>query len=620
MLKALRIPSASFTNKDEFKRYYQMVKDNLDIVDEVTMFVDATHHGYTPYEVTLETAEAVKGAIKAYKELGVKKVGINVLATLGHTEDGSGLHEKADMQYMVNFENQESGSCLCPSDEKFIKYIQKKYATFAETGTDYIWMDDDVRVDNHGIVTGFCYCPKCIEKYNERYGKNYTFADIKEKWDKDETLRQTWKDSAYLTMSNMVAAIHDAIKSVNPQIEIGFMSGTKNCVSEWIEASHAKKGRPGGGYYNDTNPLELFEKSFAIQMQVVSYPKNVSDIQYEYESYNGRTLEKSFHTTEMETSLCIMSGCNGILYNRHTMVDEPKFFEMMRKSTKKWDFLANINEGCDNLGVFCADKYTAQRMSEVSIPVTSNLKKAVAAVVLGEQWNNYSNAEIEEILDKNVLTDGRGAQVLIERGFKADVCATIDKTYHSGVVEYFQDHELNGKMAGKIRAVSMDIHYEGDAYQLIPDDYAEVVTTFKSGGKMFGCAMCSAVMPSGRKFIADGMLMPGQAQTETKRTQLMHVFRWLSNNTMPVVIEKSIKVVPLVRGKNNEPQNILLCNAHFDPTEEFEVEVRSDKEFYIISQSGEYISVPQRHVNGKTYITIENIPGWDYILLTSVRG
>ena len=126
MLKALRIGRASYTNKDAFKRYYQMVKDNLDVVDEVTMFADATHHGYTPYEVTLETAEAVKGAIKAYKELGVKKVGINVLATLGHTEDGSGLHEKADMQYMVNFENQESGSCLCPSDEKFIKYIQKK--------------------------------------------------------------------------------------------------------------------------------------------------------------------------------------------------------------------------------------------------------------------------------------------------------------------------------------------------------------------------------------------------------------------------------------------------------------------------------------------------------------
>ncbi len=618
MLKALRLGKNSYIREEIFEKYLKMVKDNLDVVDEVTLFADASHHGYTPYETTLETAKAVKEAIKAYKALGVKKVGINVLATIGHTDDGSGLCEKADMQYMVNIKNQESGSCLCPADERFIKYIKQKYAAYAKTGTDYIWMDDDVRTGNHGIVTDYCFCPLCVEKYNKRYSKNYTLDEIRSEWDNNKELRDTWKECSYDSLCNMVNEIHDAIKAVNPDIEIGYMSGGCNYVYEWIDASKATKGRPGGGYFNDRFTLELFEKSFWIQKELSVYPDRVTDIQYEYESYNGRTLEKSFHTSEMETSLCIMVGCNGILYNRSTMLGEPKFFGMLRNSKKKWDVLCDANKDCENLGIYCASAVVGRQMNEISIPVTSNLKASSAAIVLGDEWNDYTDEEIEEILDKNVFTDGRGVEVLAERGFRKDICASVDKTYPNGVIEYFHNHSLNGEFSGKTRYASMDIYYEGDAYQLIPDSNAEVITSLKADD-ILGCAMCCAQMKNGRRVVADGYLMPGQAQTASKRTQMMNVFEWLSDNSLPVIIEKSIKVVPIVRGKNKEPENIMLCNAHFDATEEFVLEVRSDKEFYMISDNGELIEVEQKHENGKTYITINNIPGWNYVLLTSNR-
>ena len=155
MIKALRLTRGSFADEKTLERYLEMVEDNLDSIDEVTLFVGGSHHGYTPRKDTVKEAELLVSAIKRYKALGINKVGVNVLATLGHTEDGGGLHEKAQMQYMVNFDGVESGSCLCPADERFIEYIKDKYTLYAKTGTDYIWLDDDVRVGNHGFVQGF---------------------------------------------------------------------------------------------------------------------------------------------------------------------------------------------------------------------------------------------------------------------------------------------------------------------------------------------------------------------------------------------------------------------------------------------------------------------------------
>lgn len=620
MLVALRIGRNSYTDIEVLDKYLNMVKENIDVVDEVTLFAGGSHHGYTPREDTIKEADLLVPAIKKYRELGVKKVGVNVLATLGHTEDGGSLLEKADMQYMVNFENQESGSCLCPADEKFLEYIADKYILYAKTGADYIWMDDDVRVGNHGVVQGFCYCPECIEKYNERYGKSYTYDDIRAKWDTDKELRDTWKESSYKSLCNMVDVIHNAIKSVDSRIEVGWMSGGCNYVYEWIDASKATKGRPGGGYFNDRFTLELFEKSFWIQKELAEYPDRVTDIQYEYESYNGRTLEKSFHTSEMETSIAIMVGCNGVLYNRFTMINEPKFFDMIRKSKDKWNTLTEATKGTSNLGVYCASAVVGRQMNEISIPVTADLDKAVAAIVLGDEWNDYTDEMVEKILAKNVFTDGRGVDVLNERGFRNATCAVVEKTYPNGVIEYFHNNLLNGDFCGKTRYASMDIYYEGDAYQLKPDENAKVITSLKSGGNTLGCAMCASESSDGRKFVADGYLMPGQAQTASKRQQMMNIFEWMSGNKLPIVIEKSIKVVPNVRGKNGIPETVMLCNAHFDPTEEFEVEIRSDKEFYFIGKEGKLLPAKQRHVNGSTFVTVENIERWDYVLLTSEKA
>ena len=66
------------------------------------MFVEFSHYGYWPIEYTLEHAKIISDRVKRYKEAGVKSVGINILCTVGHLEEGWDVFPHADLQYMEN--------------------------------------------------------------------------------------------------------------------------------------------------------------------------------------------------------------------------------------------------------------------------------------------------------------------------------------------------------------------------------------------------------------------------------------------------------------------------------------------------------------------------------------
>ena len=268
------------------------------------------------------------------------------------------------------------------------------------------------------------------------------------------------------------------------------------------------------------------------------------------------------------------------------------------------------------MGVFCASALTGRQLSEVSIPVTASLESSAAAIVLGDEWDDFSNDEITAILSKNVLTDGRGVELLNLRGFRGETCATIEKTFANGVTERFTEDDVNGEFKNCSRAASMDIYYEGDAYLLKPDADTRIVSNLISGDNVHGPSSVLA-QRNGKRMAIDGYLMPNQAQTASKRHQLISIFQWLSDDSIPVVIKKSIKVVPFVRGKDGNINVIMLCNAHFDATETFDVEIKSNSDFFFVGKDGKLLPADQRHENGTTYLTVKNIERWDYVLLVS---
>lgn len=617
MKKAIRIGYNQYYNDEVFAKHLDYIKRNADVIDELTLFAEFCHYGYWSEEYSKENAEIIADRINQYKKVGIKRVGINLLNTVGHKEEGLDVLPLSPLQYQVNFDGKVSRSILCPSNKAFLEHTKKRYAIYAQTGADFIWVDDDLRFTNHGLVNEFCYCPHCIKEFNSINGTHLSREELADKVVSDAEITKKWTDFKTFVTKRWIKAAEIGVKETNSNIEFGLMfCGTDKEYVKLVEDSSVTMIRPGGGYYNDQRPIDVVTKAHRVQGEIMDMAKfNFSNIQYEYEAFNYQQLERSQHISEVETSMALMNGCNGVLYNDNMFGDNESTTDMLRKSKEKWQVLTEINKGCTNAGVYC-HRYTdsATILNELSIPVTTYMDKACCVMMLGDEWNLYDDETVKILLDKNVLTDGKGVEILARRGF-GDLCGgKIKKIHKNSMAERFTEHDLNGNYKNYYRDVFMNFFYDADAYEFEPDAEAEIISNMETiTHKPLGC---SAYIYK-NKFAADGYLMLHSSKTYAKREQIGNILDKLSCNSLPVRIANPIKVAPMVTTDEKGTMNIMLTNISFDKTGVFECVVRNTKPFSIITDDGKLVPAKQVIDGDESIITIDNLDAWNYILLTN---
>ena len=645
MKKAMRIWYDNYYDDQVFETHLDAVRKNLDVIDEITMFADYSHYGYWSPEFTGESAALLTRRIAQYKEAGVSRVGINILCTIGHIDESWDVLPKTNLQHIVGPDGRESKACLCPSGEDFLSYVADRYAAYARTGADFIWIDDDLRIENHH-VSELCYCPNCIRKFNEEYGTDYDFDSLTRELRAEgyfsdtvipgvyfdhkklvgniqtKPLQKKWDEFRNNIMLRLCAAIKDAIKQANPAVEIGYMCGEFAAYADWIEASGSTMARPGGGPYNDHSPVEYFVRPCTVMKQISLFPSSIKEIQYEYESFIFQRMERSLRMTDLESAWALIAGCDGILYNQPFICEQQDTMELFRSRRQKWDKLTELNKGCKNAGIYYINSHTAYLLGQVGIPMTPYLEFATAAIILGKDWNQLTDEEVSRVLDLNVFTDGKGLAILHERGFGSRCGASVKQIYTNGMAERFTDHEINAGYAGNYRNIFMNFYPNDGAFELEPTAGVETISMMETiSHKPVGCSMYRYEAPGGQRFAADGYFMPENLQInrEAKKVQLNNLFDWLSNGQMAVKTDSKLKVIPIVMKNEEGGMNIMLANAHFDNTGAFTCTVRGSGEFALISDSGELTKVVQTAENGVCKIEIDNMEPWSYLLLTNQK-
>ncbi len=619
MKKALRVGYNQYYNDDVFEKHLSYIKENIAVIDEIAMFAEFSHYGYWSLEFSKENAAIIKERIQQYKEAGIKSVGINLLCTIGHCDEGWSVFPKAPFPYQVSKDGTVSKALLCPNNKAFLEHTAKRYSIYSDVGADFIWMDDDIR-----ITEDFCFCDDCIKEFNDENHTGFTREELAQKLSSDTDVRKAWERRKNRVIATVLQTIKEAVNITNPHIEIGYMSIYCNSNRELIEKSGAKRLRPGGGYYNDDHPYDLFEKIFSVEYQIYNCPPHISDIQYEYEAFNYQTLERSVQLSKVETGLAIMSGCTGVLYNDNIFYDSEKTAFLLKNFAEKWNTLSRVNETCRPAGVFCVHPHISRFFNEISIPITRFIENSVAAVLMGEDLRNMSDEELEQVLSKNLLTDGEGVDLLNQRGF-GDMCGgKIIAIYDNGMAERFSTHSLNGEYQNHYRDTFMNFEYiynnNFKAYEFEPYEKSEVLSNLETTTHIPGeCSMYRYESPMGTRFAVDGYLIPTSIKSAPKREQLCNLLDWLSNEKLNVRIKKPIKIMPAVTSNPQGVVNIMLTNASFDASGEFECVVRSNSEFFIIADNGQLLPVCHKNNGEETVIKIENIPPWDYILLTNKK-
>ena len=95
MKNALRIGYNQYYDDKLFAKHLAFIKENISVVDEITLFTEFSHYGYRDLNTTKENALLLKDRIQQYRAAGVKSVGVNLLCTMGHWEEGWDIFPKA---------------------------------------------------------------------------------------------------------------------------------------------------------------------------------------------------------------------------------------------------------------------------------------------------------------------------------------------------------------------------------------------------------------------------------------------------------------------------------------------------------------------------------------------
>lgn len=178
-------------------------------------------------ETLAERMPVLKKRIDALHAEGIT-VGINSGATIGHLGNMEGAERLLDLDWWVDSAGTQFVGIACPLGERFNRWIDEYFTGLARTGAREIFVDDDLRMNNHGGVGGDhfgCFCALHLAEMARLCGKDFTRDEllaviqtcqpgpVQERW------ISLWKRNFIDILQRMEKAVH----GVDPTIRLGLM-------------------------------------------------------------------------------------------------------------------------------------------------------------------------------------------------------------------------------------------------------------------------------------------------------------------------------------------------------------------------------------------------------------
>lgn len=240
---------------------YKIIKDNPGCCDQVWF---STGMGYLPEDWHKDKVERMAKAMRQLESIGISSA-LQFQMTIGHGDKfGVGNEELFIEKTWTGWTGStgvEAKFSSCPRNPEFCDHIRMVARTYASLKPSYIWVDDDLRYDNHKPATidshiG-CWCNDCISDFNERVSGNWTRKSLAAALDKDKNLYEQWHSFCVESLCNIAAAISEEVHSVSPETKMAFQSKKEDFVvphvSEILSVMHEKTGLPVG-YRPGTGP------------------------------------------------------------------------------------------------------------------------------------------------------------------------------------------------------------------------------------------------------------------------------------------------------------------------------------------------------------------------------
>ncbi len=655
----LRVGLPQLMNPARLREMVAYLQKHPGMVDEVALFTGITHSPL-PQSLIQERCEVIARALPQFKALGLI-AGINHMTTIGHSEENPEHSLNEPWQHLVDIDGAVSSSCYCFTDPRVEEYIRQSYIALAKTGPDFIWFDDDLRLDSHMPIRYPCFCDGCLARFTRETGKEWTRDALREAFrsgllEEHLALRRAWLEHNRRWVADLLSIMRSAVDTVNPNLTLGFetVEGAYSGygMAEWTAALAGNQYlpvmcRPGGGFYSDRTPLESLAKANWTGRQVSFLPESVTDIQYEHENFPYQVLKKSTTMFLDEMGMAIAVGCTGVMFSLDFMSDNPfdeyhPYLETQYASRKFFDKAAATFGRRKNLGfwtgftrdqaaamnpredwfksyLYNADFLKFNELTETGLPMAYTPEGAALTILSSASVLSLPRLALMKALSSGVMIDGSALVELEAMGLGEHTGFKVRGTQELNTMEWLTHDPLNGRFGGYLRDCRPAFNHD-TTYFLEPllgaRPLSEVVDFTKTS---LGVGSGVYENSLGGRVAVMGYFPWSMIQSLAKSCQIKALFRWLSSDQFPAYIASYSGAALWIRPDEQGRLGFMLVNTSLDTAHEI----------VLLALTGG-INLSAMHMDGREATltsagkdgpydryTIPTLNAWEMVLITA---
>lgn len=628
-------------------------------ISQVAFFTSSTH-APLPLGELRERAAHLREVMPRFKAIGVS-VGINHLATIGHLDEDVEHTLPAWWQHLIDSKGVVAKGSFCLSDPRVRDYVRDSYRALAQAEPEFVWVDDDVRLEGHAPLGCACFCELCLEAFAKYSGKRWSREELVASFggarENSLSLRRAWMEHNRRYIADALSLIRAEVDETNPQLSLGFMttpliySGAD--FSRWAHCLEGDqkapvKWRPGGGFYEESLPAAFVTKMHFIGAQVAPLPDAIRDIQYEHENFPYQSIRKSRTVFAAEIAAAIGAGCTGAALNvmgltPDSIAEYSPLFQRLQDCSAFFHRACDAfgRSACEGIGIAtspdalaawnpdgawpCDNPWdvlpAANEWSEIGLPFSYGEQGRCIALLLGDGVLEWSRAQLEEILSGAVIMDGRALMHLQEMGLENHAGFKREGARAHDAIEVLGDDEINGEYSGWSRDCRPAFwSQESYLFSALNNKSRELSRLVDFQKRDLGIASGVYENEMGGRVAVLGYSPWKMMHSLSKTNQLKTLCRWLSRETLPAYLESYARALLWCRRDAKNQTALMALNISLD-AQDMTIRVRREADaagqsMVCVRMDGSEISLQPTDYDGRyaAYV-VPDLGAWQAALL-----
>lgn len=435
-------------------------------IDEIVWKIDTEEfsHGLPTLERIATYLPWLEESRKKLAAAGIA-MSINPWVTVGMRDAGWDLRRTfPDFDWLTDIDGTQTKSQACPLNPAFREWLATAYEMYAGTRPRVLWIEDDIRAQNHRPARYTCFCDRHLEKFSEFTGQTWTRDRLRKEILRPgdpSPIRNQWIDFVGNGIAEVIELIASRSRAKTPATQLALMCSTPAMHAtehrDWDRIMKAVAGkfpfvviRPCMGNYSETSPQGLYDSRERISstLKCVRLPFHSCT---EIENWPFSRFSKSVRFTRAQILLSAATRNQSMTFNLYdhlgtAIAEEPQYLEMMRDVRPLTDALVEacppearelgigllhpedgprhtrLETGAEFGQISMGQEPWAMGLQALGLSVT--WQKSPVVAVTGQKLRAYS-AALDEIFSGGVLLDLSALETLRQMG-RAGELAGVD--------------------------------------------------------------------------------------------------------------------------------------------------------------------------------------------------